>query len=133
MNISFEIIEGQRFASRGKEPDSIGILDSDGRTFMIHRGKDGVWSIPFSHVAAWNSDADQDYAAEHYDAEKVAEIVDADSDLFGIAASFIDKGLSVGGQAVDLDLPERPRVIVLAFHPTQTTMKSRWLQRQGRF
>jgi len=127
MKISFEIIEGQRFASRGKEPNNIGILDGDGRTFMIQRGRDGVWSIPFSHVAAWNSDADQDYAAAHYDADEIAAIAGADSDLFGIAATFLDNGLSAGEQAADLHLPERPKGIVLAFHPALATMKARWL------
>ena len=126
----FEIIEGQRFASRGKEPDIIGILDSDGRTFMIQRGRDGVWSIPYSHIAAWHSDADQDYAAENYDADEIAKSVGADSDLFGIAATSIDKGLSAGGQAADFDLAERPRGISLALHPALVTMKARRLQRQ---
>lgn len=133
MKISFEIIEGQRFASRGKEPDSIGILDSDGRTFMIQRGKDGTWSIPVSHIGAWNSDADQDFAAENYDAGEIAEMTGADCDPFGIAATFIDKALSVGGQAADLQPRERPSGIVLIFHPALATMKVQRLQKQEFF
>jgi|GEM_PF-5158779 len=131
MNISFEIIEGQRFASRGREPDNIGILDSDGRTFILQRGRDGIWSIPFSNVAAWNSDADQDYAAENYDADEIAEIVGADADLFGIAASFIDKRLSIAEQSADFQIPERPSGIVLIFHPALATMKARRLETHG--
>jgi predicted NUDIX family NTP pyrophosphohydrolase len=127
MEMHFEIIEGQRFASRGREPDIIGILDSDGRTFMIQRGRDGVWSIPYSHIAAWHSDADQDYAAENYDADEVARSVNADSDLFGIAATSMDNGVSAGGQGADFDLPERSRGIALAFHPPLVTMKARRL------
>jgi hypothetical protein len=93
MSVSFEMIEGQRFASRGKEPDNIGILDNNGRTFMIQRRRDGTWSIPLSHIAAWNRDADQDYAAQHYDANEIAELVGADADRFGTAAAFFDRGL----------------------------------------
>jgi len=113
MKMSFEIIEGQRFASRGKEPDIIGILDSDGRTFMIQRGRDGAWSIPYSHIAAWHSDADQDYAAENYAPDKIARDVGADSDLFGIAATSIDKVLSDRRQ---------PKILI----PNKSRERSRW-------
>ncbi|MBB5349701.1 hypothetical protein JWG42_16480 [Desulfoprunum benzoelyticum] len=127
MKISFEIIEGQRFASRGKEPDNIGILDSNGRTFVIQRGRDGVWSIPYSHSAAWYSDDDQNYAAENYDADEIAKIVGADGDLFGIAATFIDKGLSIGRQAGDFTLPEQSKGTALALHLAPVTIKARRL------
>lgn len=95
MNISFEMIEGQRFASRGKEPDNIGILDSYGRTFMIQRRRDGTWVIPPSQVAAWDSEADQDFAAHHYDGNEIAERVGADADPFGRAAALFDQELGV--------------------------------------
>jgi hypothetical protein len=56
--------------------------------FMIQLGTDGEWSIPSSNEASWSDEDKQDYAAESYTAQGVADNLGLPTELDEIKEQF---------------------------------------------